>query len=89
MKEVELILKSLKHLRQTRGISSEEICRESGLSAQQVSQIESGKRDIRLKTFLRYLQGSGVIVSFAYETNDGRQKIRRIYEQPRLHKTGS
>ena len=73
MNQIQTMLQALKSWRQARGISIVEMERESGMSASQISHIESGKRNVRLLTFLRYLDAAGFKIRFIFKLKDGRE----------------
>ena len=61
----ELILK-LKRLR-IRKYSAVELERESGISVSQISHIESGRKNIKLSTLIRYCEAIGVDIILKYK----------------------
>ena len=74
MSQVKTMLQALKQWRQARGISIVEMEKECGMSASQISHIESGKKNIRLLTFLRYLDAAGFKIRFMSKAKDGNEK---------------
>lgn len=74
MNQIQTMLQALKQWRQARGISIVEMEKECGMSASQISHIESGRTNIRLLTFLRYLDAAGFKIRFMFKTKDGNEK---------------
>jgi len=55
MKQMQNLIEKTKSYRKYKKITGENVRVESGLSLAQVSRIESGTHDMRLTTFLRYI----------------------------------
>lgn len=60
MKQMKNLINKTKKYRKYRKITGENVRVESGLSLAQISRIESGTHDLRLTTFLRYIEAIGL-----------------------------
>lgn len=70
MRQIKDLMGALKLMREARGISAIDVYKESGISASQLSQIESGNMNIRLSTFLRYINATNFKVVFVHKNKE-------------------
>ena len=75
MVKLQHITEKLSKYRRHKKIRGPAISRESGLSASQISKIESGNHDMRITTFLRYVDSIGMELIL----REKNEKPRRIY----------
>jgi transcriptional regulator with XRE-family HTH domain len=72
MVELQHITDKLSSYRRHKKIRGQTISRESGLSASQISKIESGQHDMRITTFLRYVNSLGMELIIKEKDNGNR-----------------
>ena len=76
MKQMRNLIEKTKSYRKYKRITGENVRVESGLSLAQISRIESGSRDMRLTTFLRYIDAIELEL-FIKEKNGERSKEKK------------
>lgn len=70
MVELQQIITKLRNYRRFKGIRGPTVTRESGLSAAQISKIESGGHDMRITTFMRYINSLGMEIIIKEKDNE-------------------
>lgn len=59
IKNIYLLFHAMACYRKKHGISAKQICYESGIPMSHISEMEAGKIDVKLSTFIRYLDAVG------------------------------